>query len=307
MMRTLPRRLAHCAFLSLLVFHGSLAAAGPDPAKTCVAAKIKASAKRFAAIAKCRAKAALAHTAVAPDCLAKAEAKFLGAFAKAESQGACTVTGDAATIGDAVSGCTEAITVDLTGRCGDGVIAPAETCDDGNTTAGDGCSATCTIESGYTCAGTPSACSTICGDGLIRGSETCDDGGTGPGDGCSGTCTSEAGWNCGGEPTVCTCGVVADFQPAEGLKIPQLLQLDATGSYSGCGLPLQYFWICSSDTSTECPNFSAAANANGNTNAAPILNLQEFDIIEIHVTVCVAGTLECAPRIKHIYQGAPVN
>lgn len=307
MMGTLPRGLARCGFVLLLVFHASVVVAGPDPAKKCVAAKINASAKRFAAIAKCRAQAAVTRTAVDPDCLAKAESKFLAAFTKAESHGACTVTGDAITIGDAVSGCTEAITVDLTGLCGNGVLAPSETCDDGNTTPGDGCSATCTIESGYTCPGAPSACATICGDGLIRGSEICDDGDTSSGDGCSGTCTSEAGWSCGGEPTACTCGVVADFQPAEGLKIPQLLQLDASGSYSGCGLPLQYFWACVSDTSTECPNFSAGANTNGNTNATPLLILGEFDIIQVHVTVCVAGTLECASRIRHIYEGAPVD
>ena len=30
--------------------------------------------------------------------------------------------------------------------CGNGVIEPGETCDDGNTTSGDGCSATCQIE-----------------------------------------------------------------------------------------------------------------------------------------------------------------
>jgi len=52
-------------------------AAGPDPANKCVAAKINASAKRFAAIAKCRAKAVLAGTAVDPGCLEKAEKKCL--------------------------------------------------------------------------------------------------------------------------------------------------------------------------------------------------------------------------------------
>ncbi|MCK6545673.1 CHRD domain-containing protein [Myxococcota bacterium] len=31
-------------------------------------------------------------------------------------------------------------------RCGDGVVVSPETCDDGNTTSGDGCSATCTTE-----------------------------------------------------------------------------------------------------------------------------------------------------------------
>lgn len=43
-------------------------------------------------------------------------------------------------------------------QCGDGVVGGSETCDDGNMTAGDGCSATCTVESGFICAGNPSTC-----------------------------------------------------------------------------------------------------------------------------------------------------
>src|SRR5262249_29230783 len=35
--------------------------------------------------------------------------------------------------------------------CGDGIKDPTEECDDGNTTAGDGCSPTCTIEPGFAC------------------------------------------------------------------------------------------------------------------------------------------------------------
>ena len=36
-------------------------------------------------------------------------------------------------------------------NCGNGVLNGAEACDDGNTTPGDGCSATCTIEAGFSC------------------------------------------------------------------------------------------------------------------------------------------------------------
>ncbi len=43
------------------------------------------------------------------------------------------------------------------GVCGDGVVAFNETCDDGNTTAGDGCSVTCAIEGGYACINSPTA------------------------------------------------------------------------------------------------------------------------------------------------------
>ena len=37
------------------------------------------------------------------------------------------------------------------GTCGDGIKAAAEACDDGNTDPDDGCSATCTVEAGFTC------------------------------------------------------------------------------------------------------------------------------------------------------------
>jgi cysteine-rich repeat protein len=54
--------------------------------------------------------------------------------------------------------------------CGNGSINTIanEECDDGNSTPGDGCSATCTIETGYACSGTPSVCHPIelCWDGI---------------------------------------------------------------------------------------------------------------------------------------------
>ncbi|HEY6877257.1 MAG TPA: DUF4215 domain-containing protein, partial [Polyangiales bacterium] len=42
--------------------------------------------------------------------------------------------------------------------CGDGVLDALETCDDRNTEAGDGCTASCQFEAGYVCSGTPSTC-----------------------------------------------------------------------------------------------------------------------------------------------------
>jgi cysteine-rich repeat protein len=54
--------------------------------------------------------------------------------------------------------------------CGDGVVAPPETCDDGNHAAGDGCSPLCTIEPCWGCAGAPSVCTPVV-DGTA-----CDDG-----------------------------------------------------------------------------------------------------------------------------------
>ncbi|XXX77058.1 DVUA0089 family protein [Sorangium sp. So ce134] len=78
--------------------------------------------------------------------------------------------------------------------CGDGaVLAPAEACDDGNRTAGDGCDPGCAIEPGFACAGAPSACTDGCGNGALGGAETCDDGGNEDGDCCSRACQVEPG------------------------------------------------------------------------------------------------------------------
>ncbi|MBI4849047.1 MAG: PASTA domain-containing protein [Nitrospirae bacterium] len=43
--------------------------------------------------------------------------------------------------------------------CGNGFVETAEDCDDGNISSNDGCSTICTVETGYTCTGSPSVCS----------------------------------------------------------------------------------------------------------------------------------------------------
>jgi cysteine-rich repeat protein len=57
-------------------------------------------------------------------------------------------------------------------RCGDGIVGSGETCDDGNTVSGDGCSAVCGLESARSCReklmvspGSPSGVYTIDPDG----------------------------------------------------------------------------------------------------------------------------------------------
>ncbi len=109
--------------------------------------------------------------------------------------------------------------------CGDSVqMLPLEQCDDGNTTAGDGCDSSCQVEHGWYCQEeTPSAqanaapakpansnriadtlktvfaghtltaeASGICGDGSLDPAEDCDDGNQINGDGCSSYCRREA-------------------------------------------------------------------------------------------------------------------
>lgn len=71
-------------------------------------------------------------------------------------------------------------------ECGNNVIEPPETCDDGNTVSGDGCS-------GVSCK------AEVCGDNILNTdpapgpAEECDDGNTVNNDGCDATCKLECG------------------------------------------------------------------------------------------------------------------
>ncbi len=54
-----------------------------------------------------------------------------------------------------------------TPTCGNRAVRRGEECDDGNTEDADGCSATCTVESGYACVGEPSLCGLDCNENGI--------------------------------------------------------------------------------------------------------------------------------------------
>ncbi len=94
--------------------------------------------------------------------------------------------------------------------CGDSIVAVGmqETCDDGNTVSGDGCSSTCVSELLFcgdgacridqnedwnTCPADCSRPQAGCGDGGIQAGEQCDDGNNVGGDGCAAVCTNECG------------------------------------------------------------------------------------------------------------------
>ncbi|MBF0492396.1 MAG: DUF4215 domain-containing protein [Deltaproteobacteria bacterium] len=93
--------------------------------------------------------------------------------------------------------------------CPNGIVETGESCDDGNSKNGDGCSSNCTVEPGYNCSGNPSVCikPNVCGDGNKAGTEACDDGNTVNGDGCSSNCQIETGWACSGSP-LSTCSKI---------------------------------------------------------------------------------------------------
>jgi len=93
--------------------------------------------------------------------------------------------------------------------CGDGFRAPDEQCDDGPGTVqspgtpedDDGCSASCTIETGYICP--PGIdCLADCGDGFVRGTEECDS----PNTAACANCRLRPGYQCGvADGTTATC------------------------------------------------------------------------------------------------------
>ena len=82
--------------------------------------------------------------------------------------------------------------------CGDGALDPGEQCDDGdNTVAGDGCSSTCTVDTGWVTAARPRAQKCLPARSLRQRrahspDEECDDGNAVDGDGCSTSAASVA-------------------------------------------------------------------------------------------------------------------
>lgn len=104
--------------------------------------------------------------------------------------------------------------------CGDGKLDSDEACDDGNTSAGDGCAADCAqIEPGWACTEPGATCvvTHTCGNGILEDTELCDDRNATSGDGCSSACALEAGWACAVPGIRCTAamcgdGIVAGFE-----------------------------------------------------------------------------------------------
>jgi cysteine-rich repeat protein len=118
------------------------------------------------------------------------------------------------------SGITESA-VFTDAACGNGNVQPnppnSEQCDDNNTTDGDGCSSTCTIEPGWKCttSGT-SICVLACGDNIVDPGEECDGGSC-----CTASCTFvTGGTTCRSANGLCdvpeTCTGSSSSCPADG-------------------------------------------------------------------------------------------
>jgi fibro-slime domain-containing protein len=138
------------------------------------------------------------------------------------------------------------------GNCGDGIIERNESCDDGNTDSGDGCSRICQVESNWICTEQGKPCENLakCGNGILTSDETCDDGNTDDGDGCSKDCkTVEPGWQCRVPGKKCTpkCGdgTVSGTETCDD---------ENTTSGDGCSATchLELGWKCDAGNPTKC-------------------------------------------------------
>ncbi|MCK6551940.1 DUF4215 domain-containing protein, partial [Myxococcota bacterium] len=109
------------------------------------------------------------------------------------------------------------------------------------------CTATCTVDLGWTCPTANAPCQTICGDGRLLGAEQCDDGNAASTDGCTSTCTIEQGWVCATPNAACTatCG--------DGLVVG-LEGCDDTNLTSGDGCS----FTCSVEQGWTCPTAGVA-------------------------------------------------
>ena len=156
--------------------------------------------------------------------------------------------------------------------CGDGAVTAPEQCDDGNASGGDGCSAGCSIESCWSCAGAPSLCSPTggaacddgdactsgdlcnsggtcvggppvcpsCGNGIINAGEACDDNNSNIGDGC-GACLIETCYACAGEPSACAPDVGAACDDGDACTAGETCNASAVCGGGGDVCPLDHY------------------------------------------------------------------
>ena len=143
--------------------------------------------------------------------------------------------------------------------CGDGIINQTdETCDDGNTKAGDGCSGICKVEPNHSCPidpndpthSLPCVVTFKCGDGIVNPGEVCDQGTFQGSPGCSADCkTQEAGYKC-----VAGQKCVATFQCGNSrIETGETCDPPAVGKGCSATCQTETGWRCKPGSCTKLP------------------------------------------------------
>jgi cysteine-rich repeat protein len=152
-------------------------------------------------------------------------------------------------------------------KCGNSLLEGMEACDDGNTTANDGCDAACQVEAAFACPSAGEPCLVAeCGDGVVQ-NEECDDGNAVEGDGCF-LCEVEAGWVCDAEvesdagTAGSSCASVCGDNVLTGAEQCDLGEQNGEGDCSlDCRSTFCGNMVCDSDEDeSSCPADCASAN-----------------------------------------------
>ena len=203
--------------------------------------------------------------------------------------------------------------------CGDGVRTTAEACDDNNTAGGDGCSALCALEVGFTCVSSAAAeggsgvggldtCAPTCADGRrITWStppEGCDDNNTVAGDGCDSSCAVEPGYACSGGSftSADTCATVC----GDGLRVGGEVCDDGNNvALDGCAadcLSVEDGFTCSggsSNTSDACVGCDATCATCGGPDPTDCVSCaSSHPFLDAATSSCVA---DCTPLGKYAH------
>lgn len=134
--------------------------------------------------------------------------------------------------------------------CGNKQVEKGEKCDDGNARAGDGCSATCTVERGWSCKTNQSGvsvCASNCGNRSVDRGEKCDDGNVRDNDGCSASCTVEKNWRCTEINKLSRCVMKADVCGNGHVEGKEKCDDGNSSNSDGCSstCTLEQGWYCS--------------------------------------------------------------
>ncbi len=179
--------------------------------------------------------------------------------------------------------------------CGDRVIVAPEECDDGNTSAGDGCDASCRIEASATC-----------GDGSLDGTEQCDDGNTSDGDGCSARCLVEAPSGCGdGALDLASGEQCDDGNTAPGDGCDPSCQFEALGTFCGDGT-VDALEVCDDGNTTGCDGCSPTCNLTGTVTTFVGMNGMSASVDGVGTAARIrgAGVLAADARYHWFGEGA---
>lgn len=190
--------------------------------------------------------------------------------------------------------------------CGNGIISTPEACDDGALTDGDGCSSTCTVESGYVCTGSPSSCHVVTAPTVTapaNGSTTNDNTPA-----ISGDCISGATVTVNeGATTLCTAtcsGGAYTCSPTTGMS-DGLHTINATQTEGGVTSPASTNDTFTIDTAApNAPTITAPADGSSTNDNTPAITgaCETGATVTINegattlcTATCAAGAYSCTP------------